>query len=51
MKGLKNIAEFSVIEIQEEDKKKLCLIRIPFSSQDDFIEFISIYNKAMNFIS
>ena len=51
MKGLKNIVEFSVIEIKEDNKKNFCLIRIPFSSQDDLIEFSSIYNEAMNFIS
>ena len=51
MKGLKNIAEFSVIEIKENNGKNFCLIRIPFSNQEDLKEFNSIYDEAIKFIS
>ena len=51
VKNLKNIIEFSIIEINEEKKKNFCLIKIPFSNKEDLNEFISIYKETMKFIS
>ena len=51
VKNLKNIVEFSIIEINEKKQKKFCLIKIPFSNKEDLNEFISIYKETMKFIS
>ncbi len=51
VKNLKNIIEFSIIEINEEKKKNFCLIKIPFSNKEDLNEFHSIFKEIMKFIS
>ena len=51
VKNLKNIVEFSIIEINEKKQKNFCLIKIPFSNKEDLNEFISIYKETMKFIS
>ena len=51
VKNLKNIIEFSIIEINEEKKKNFCLIKIPFSNKEDLNEFHSVFKANMKFIS